>query len=418
MFDHVLLLAPGGRTIYFGETGDHASTIGSYFARYGAVMSPEENPAEFIISTVAQAERDWPNTWIESPESASLQEKISQLAAIKPLDAAIPTETGAGQYALPIYRQTIILMQRQWLSVWRNGQYNFSRLTKSIFFALLVAFTFFHITNSPSGLQNHMLGILLSTWLVTTLAVDIQVVWFEKWSIFEGRERNGIYDWSALLTSMIAVELPWMIVIFTLVFFCTYWTFGFFSTASIAGFVYFMYILLAFFALGFSYIMAALFQNSTMAGYADSLFWVVLLMFSGAANPRSGLNSFYYSWIFWADPLTYFFEATVSTVLHGVDVHCEQADLAVFDPPSGQTCAQYLTSYMEANPGYLQNPSATSGCGYCKYSSGDDYAHTLDYYYGERWRDWGVFLGFCITNFALAYLITWIRRVKMREWKK
>lgn len=53
MFDHVMLLAPGGHTVYFGEIGTHALTISEYyFARYGAVMSVEDNPAEFIISTV------------------------------------------------------------------------------------------------------------------------------------------------------------------------------------------------------------------------------------------------------------------------------------------------------------------------------------------------------------------------------
>ncbi|GLB08738.1 hypothetical protein AtubIFM57258_004643 [Aspergillus tubingensis] len=364
MFDHVLLLAPGGRTIYFGETGTHASTIGSYFARHGAVMAPEDNPAEFIISAVAKGDRDWPQTWIDSPESAILQEQILKLNAAKTPAPDGPVQKG------------------------------------------------------PAGLQNHMLGILLSTWVIPTLAVDIQAIWFEKWSIFEARERNGIYDFRALLTALIAVELPWVIIIFTLIFFCTYWTFGFFSTPSIAGFVYFMYLLLSIFGLGFSYLMASLFHNGTMAGYANSLFWVVLLMFSGAANPRSALNSFYHPWLFWADPLTFFFEPTVSTVLHGVNVTCGSSDLAVFNPPSGQTCGQYLKDYMERNPGYLENPAATQNCGYCKYSLGDDYAKTLNYYYADRWRDWAVFLGFCITNYILVYLVTWIHRVKMRQWRK
>ncbi|KAG9585410.1 putative ABC transporter, partial [Aureobasidium melanogenum] len=52
MFDHVLLLAPGGRTIYFGETGKNSGKVVEYFDRYGAHMNESENPAEFIISTV------------------------------------------------------------------------------------------------------------------------------------------------------------------------------------------------------------------------------------------------------------------------------------------------------------------------------------------------------------------------------
>ncbi|PYH98628.1 hypothetical protein BO71DRAFT_458139 [Aspergillus ellipticus CBS 707.79] len=38
MFDHVLLLAPGGRTVYFGETGSESKHVIDYFSRNGATM--------------------------------------------------------------------------------------------------------------------------------------------------------------------------------------------------------------------------------------------------------------------------------------------------------------------------------------------------------------------------------------------
>jgi ATP-binding cassette subfamily G (WHITE) protein 2 (SNQ2) len=41
MFDHILLLAPGGRTVFFGETGHHAANVIDYFNRYGASMAPD-----------------------------------------------------------------------------------------------------------------------------------------------------------------------------------------------------------------------------------------------------------------------------------------------------------------------------------------------------------------------------------------
>jgi ATP-binding cassette subfamily G (WHITE) protein 2 (SNQ2) len=53
MFDHILLLAPGGRKIYFGETGDDSSTLVEYFYRNGAEKSSTANPAEFILDAVA-----------------------------------------------------------------------------------------------------------------------------------------------------------------------------------------------------------------------------------------------------------------------------------------------------------------------------------------------------------------------------
>ncbi|KAJ5927694.1 hypothetical protein N7516_009467 [Penicillium verrucosum] len=421
MFDHVMLLAPGGSTVYFGETGTNACTITEYFARSGAVMSAEDNPAEFIISTVTEKgtdSKDWVQVWNTSPERQALQTKIKTLnsTSFSPV-----TEIGSdrkGQYALPLTAQIMVLTQRHWKAVWRNGQYNFSRLFKSLFFEMFVSFTFFHIGNDSSGLQNHMLGILLGSWVIPLIAADVHAMWYEKWSIFEARERNGIYDYKALVSALVLVEIPFNIVLFTLIFFVSYWTFGFASTASIAGFVYFMYLLLAMFGLGFTYLVAALFSNATMAGYAMALLWVTLLMFSGAANPRSALNSFYHPWLYWADPLTYFFEPTVSTVLHGVEVQCSADEMAVFDPPSGQTCQQYMTEYLNTNPGNLTNPKADQSCTYCPYSVGDDFAETLHFFYSDRWRDWAVLLGFCLTNILLVFVVTWFFRVKMRQWKK
>ncbi|KAE8154353.1 ABC-2 type transporter-domain-containing protein [Aspergillus avenaceus] len=420
MFDHVILLAPGGRTVYFGETGMNASTVAAYFARHGAVMRAEENPAEFIISTITGKDdgKDWPEIWNNSPESHALEQAVQVLNQRSSASDNAAVTVHDRPYALSLPAQIVALTQRHWVAIWRNGQYNFSRLFKCLWFEMFVSFTFFHINKTSSGLQNHMLGILFSSWAVPIISADVHEVWYEKWSIFEARERNGIYDYKALLSALFLVEIPWNIVIFTLIFFVSYWTFGFDSTPSIAGFVYFMYLLFAFFGLGFTYLMATLFSNPTMAGYAMSLFWVILLMFSGAANPRSALNDFYRPWLYWADPMTYFFEPTVATVLHGVQAQCASGDMAVFDPPSGQTCMDYVASYLETNTGYLANPNATDNCNYCPYSTGDDFAQSLHFFYGDRWRDWAVFLGFGITNVLLTFLINWIVRVKIRQWRK
>lgn len=53
MFDDITLLAPGGKTVYSGPTGENAATITGYFDRFGAHCPSEANPAEFIIDQVA-----------------------------------------------------------------------------------------------------------------------------------------------------------------------------------------------------------------------------------------------------------------------------------------------------------------------------------------------------------------------------
>ncbi|KAJ5335527.1 hypothetical protein N7452_007930 [Penicillium brevicompactum] len=423
MFTHALILAPGGRTVYFGETGE---PLNGYFARNNAAMSPSANPAEFVITTVAASNTDtaapsWPQVWQGSSECHDLHERVSQMMSDQSPSIDEKQQShpkSAQQFALPLFGQVRHLTKRHWISIWRNGSYNFSKLFKSIFFQMIVAFTFFKAGGDVNGLQNHALALLIGCWVIPAIAADVQDIWFQKWALFEAREKNGIYDFKALLIALIAVETPWQIVSFTLVFFCSYWTVGYTNTPSIAGFVYLMYLVMSLFGTGFCFIMASLFPNATMAGYANSLFWVIFMMFNGIVAPKSQLNDFYRYWMTWADPMRYYFGATVSSVLHNVKAVCKPEDLAVFDPPPGQTCGEYVQAYMGSNPGYLQSTTETSSCKYCPYSVGDDYSRNLDFYFTDRWRDLGVFLAFCLSNFLIVFLATWVGRVLIRRWRK
>lgn len=419
MFDHVLLLAPGGRTVFFGETGPHSRYIIDYFSDHGAEMGASENPAEFIISTItdkASDAKDWPQIWKSSEECFALEQKITNLVQRGqqyPRDTTIGL--GNSKYALTFWDQTVALTFRHWIVVWRNGPYNFSRIFKAIFCELFIAFTYFHAGPDVQGLENYMLAMLIIIWIVPATAGDIQSVWFSKWALFEARERNGIYDYKALLAALTLVEIPWQIVTYTFAYLCIYWTVGYPNSANIAGYIYFMFLLLSLFGTGFCHLMAAIFPNPTLAGYANSLFWVALTVFSGTVVPHGAMNSFYRPWIFWVDPLRYFMGGAVSNVLHGVAAHCKKSDLTIFDPPQNATCMEYAARFLSGNPGYLANPEATSDCAYCRYSTGDDYAAIMDYYYGDRWRDWAVLLGWSLLNILLVWFFTWLYRMKLRK---
>ena len=414
MFDHVLLLAPGGQTVYFGETGEKSSQVVNYFGQYGAIIDSQANPAEFILSTVTSKEagsQDWPAIWRESAERKSLDTTIRQLNARTTTPTAVRGNSHSGsQYALPLGAQILAVTRRHWLSVWRDGMYNFSKVAKSLFVELFIAFTFFHVGSSEQGIQNHMIAVLLLSWIIPTTCADLQDMWFRKWAIFSAREKNGIYDWKALLTALVAVELPWQLGTYTLVFLASYWTVGFPNGTAIAGFNYFMWLLLAIFGTGYCQLLAALFPNDTMGGYANSLFWVLLMIGSGVLTPHAYMNDFYRPWLFWADPMRYFFGATVGTVLHDVPVVCRPTELVSFDPPPGQTCSQYAMAFLESSVGYVVNGNATANCEYCAYSVGDDYLDTLDFSYGQRWWNWAVFLGFCCTNVMLLFGIMWFTK--------
>lgn len=240
MFDHILLLAPGGRTVFFGETGLQSGNVINYFKSLGASVPSDQNPAEAIIEAVtangAEA-RDWAQTWLDSPEYRRLMDTISSLDqfASSTVDSSKVERASEAAYALPLYSQIVELTSRHWIAVWRSGPYNFSRLTKCIVCELFIAFTYFMADTSVAGLQNRMLALLIIIWIIPATAADIQNVWFSKWAIFEARERNGIYDYKALLAALMIVEVPWQILTYTIAFLCTYWTVGSPNTPAQAG---------------------------------------------------------------------------------------------------------------------------------------------------------------------------------------
>jgi ATP-binding cassette, subfamily G (WHITE), member 2, SNQ2 len=93
-------------------------------------------------------------------------------------------------------------------------------------------------------------------------------------------------------------------------------------------------------------------------------------------------------------------------------VQCTEQEFAIFDPPSGQTCAAYLADYLAGIGARtnLVNPEATASCRVCEYRRGSDYLYTLnikDYYYG--WRDAAIVVIFALSSYAMVYLLMKLR---------
>lgn len=102
-----------------------------------------------------------------------------------------------------------------------------------------------------------------------------------------------------------------------------------------------------------------------------------------------------------------------ATGLHGRLVDCAHNELAIFDPPPGQSCRQYLADFLAAGaPGQLYNPNATSGCEYCPLTSADQFLSASNIYYGQRWRNFGIGFAYIIFNIFGCILLYYLFRVR------
>ena len=80
-FDRLLLLRKGGQTVYFGEVGEGAQSIISYFETAGArKCRPEENPYVFFFSSTTEISLISINTGRNTCLMLSVQEpRLSQI---------------------------------------------------------------------------------------------------------------------------------------------------------------------------------------------------------------------------------------------------------------------------------------------------------------------------------------------------
>jgi len=129
-FDTLLLLAKGGKTVYFGDIGDNADTIRHYFGRYEAPCPPGVNPAEHMIDVVTgthSSGKDWHQVWLESPEAARIQQDLDNMITDAANKAPGTTDDGH-EFATSLWTQTKIVTNRMNVSLYRNVDYVNSEL--------------------------------------------------------------------------------------------------------------------------------------------------------------------------------------------------------------------------------------------------------------------------------------------------
>lgn len=140
-FDRLLLLAKGGKTVYFGEVGQNSATLLDYFYRNGGSACPlEENPAEYMLKTIGAApgaytDIDWPMVWRNSAEYRANKEELAELRSNphKGLDAADASPSEYGEFAALFSRQLFEVGKRVFQQYWRTPSYIFSKAILCIF---------------------------------------------------------------------------------------------------------------------------------------------------------------------------------------------------------------------------------------------------------------------------------------------
>jgi ABC-type multidrug transport system ATPase subunit len=133
-FDRLLLLAKGGRTVYFGEVGQGSSVLVDYFRRNGAPdLEPGMNPAEYMLDVIGatpnakNTNTDWPAVWRASPEYQEVQKELARLSEKADTTPTSTDPMDRSEFAASLPRQVALVTKRVFQQYWRTPSYIFSK---------------------------------------------------------------------------------------------------------------------------------------------------------------------------------------------------------------------------------------------------------------------------------------------------
>lgn len=231
-------------------------------------------------------------------------------------------------------------------------------------------------------------------------------------TVYEVREKHSnMYSWTVLIFANILVEIPYHIVLGVITFaIFNYTIFGIRSSEDqglvLLLFTYY-YILVGTFAV----MVTAPLPDATIAGRVTTVLFSMIILFSGVFQTPTALPGF---WIFMyrLSPMTYLVGGVAVSGLSGDSVICSQSELAVFQPPTGDTCGSYMQLYLQQGAsGALLNPDSTTDCSYCPLEYADQILARSGMYYHNRWRDWALGFAFIAFNILATFVLYSLFRV-------
>ncbi|GLA65890.1 hypothetical protein AtubIFM56815_009691, partial [Aspergillus tubingensis] len=384
--DQLLFLSNEGRTVYFGSTGDNAQPLLDYLESNGAsrTLRQNEDAAEYIVEILSAATNKHGEAW------SDIWAKNNQVDPIHEEFASVHTQnnnpTDDNEFATPLHLQFPIVLRRTLQQYWRSHLSILSRILLQISAALIITFSFYKHGTSISGLQETIFSALMICTLFIPIVHQTLPHLTKHHTIYQTRERlTKTYSSKVLILSLVLTELLYQIPLSICVWAIYYYPISDTTTQPPPRQGLVLLFFIQFFIYAISFALLTISTSTLITGICTFM----ALTFNGVMQPPHALPGF---WMFMyrVSPFTYFVAGVASTQLHGVTVNCSSAEMAVFDPPSGQTCVEYLGDYLKTVPGRLMNPDAMTSCEYCPYSVADQFLAEREYRFDRRWMDFGV----------------------------
>jgi ATP-binding cassette subfamily G (WHITE) protein 2 (SNQ2) len=212
------------------------------------------------------------------------------------------------------------------------------------------------------------------------------------------------------------VEIPWNLFGGTLFWASWYWMVKFPTDSKTAATVWGFYMLFQIYYQTFAAAIASMSPNPMIASILFSTFFSFVIVFCGVVQPPPQLPYFWRVWMFKLSPFTWLIEGMLGAVLDGRPVRCTPEEFNRINPPPGQTCASYLSNFVNTldgpnlGTGYYQD-GPDGSCEYCMYRVGNDYLTSITMNASHRYRDFGIICAYIAFNIMLCFTLFYFFRI-------
>lgn len=307
MFDRLLLLRSGGRTVYFGDVGDQGADLIDYFESCNGDHSPKipqgTNPASWMLDVIGAGTGgqkfaiDFHDLYMQSEVHKKNVLDVEVASTPKADDVPIEAE---GRFAQSAGVQFSALMTRITRSYWRNTAYNFTRFIILTFLGILFGLVWLQVDDTDQAGVNSKIAVFFMTAgfagvINCSTAMPLNI---RNRASFYREQASNMYHPVLYAVTNTVIELPVVFILSLCYIIPLYFLVGFSSNGS----AFFKYLaahyLLSLNFLSLGQLLAASLPNAIVAQILQGLWFNFIFLFGGtfiqAGNIPAGWKWFYY----------------------------------------------------------------------------------------------------------------------------
>lgn len=220
-FDDLLILAEGGRQVYFGTAVDSLN----YFAELGFEVPLYENPADYLLDVTGE-------DFTSIKKLAASVERINFLTEAWKGDPVPHNSSDSGINIKPTnpprwINQVFWLIHRETINELRSFRFNFTRFVQYLIIGLFIGWLYFRLGDNQSTINERtsLLFICITVIAAYEMLAALTVFLSQREILYRERD-SGFYSTSAYWIAKQASLLPFQLFYPAVFIFPIYWLSG------------------------------------------------------------------------------------------------------------------------------------------------------------------------------------------------